>query len=438
MDGIGPVKGTHDIYGKEADRFSYVSVVSESVAELYGYKEIVPPVLEYTDVFNRSTGEGSDIVRKEMYTFLDKGNRSVTLRPEFTAGVMRAIASNKLYAGDLPLKLYYCGPLFRYERPQLGRYRQFNQFGVEAVGQNSAEADAECILLATHIFSMLGFENLTLKVNSIGDADSRARYREALKAYFSERIDDMCEDCHERIKINPMRILDCKVPGDQEIAKGAPKMSAYLSEASEKRFYRTLSILNDFGIDYEKDESLVRGLDYYSEVVFEIHAKSPSGKDYGALCGGGHYDGLVKAFGGPDLPGVGFAMGLERVVSVMDESGLFEGMEQGLDLYVMPVGENALDEAFALTEQVRALGYSAETPLEPLKMGAMFKKATRRGAKYALILGEDELERGVVKMKNLQTEEQKEISLEDLEKELDGAFGEDEGHEEGSCHHGED
>lgn len=420
------VKGTHDIVGQEADEFRYVSDVFKAVSELNGYKEIIPPVLEYTDVFARGAGESSDIVRKEMYTFLDKGERSVTMRPEFTAGVMRAIVGDKLYAtGDFPLKLFYYGPAFRYERPQLGRYRQFNQFGVEAVGQDSARLDAETILLAVQSFMMLGFKNISLKVNSLGDDASRMSYRKALQEYFGKHIDEMCDDCHERLKLNPMRILDCKVEHDQDIAKNAPKMKDYLSEASDKRFYETLSILNDLGVKYEVDESLVRGLDYYSEIVFEVHAKSEDGKDYGALCGGGHYSGLVKEFGGPDLPGVGFAAGVDRVVSLMEDEKLFDGLAEGLDIYVMPIGNEVLDDVFNLTEQIRSLGYSAEMPLEGGKMGALFKKALARKAKFALIVGSDEISKGVAQLKDLAKQSQKEISLAKLEEELDNAFGED-------------
>jgi histidyl-tRNA synthetase len=432
---LSPVKGTHDVIGREADEFRYIENVLKATAELYAYKEIVPPVLEYTEVFARGTGGSSDIVRKEMYTFLDKGDRSVTLRPEFTAGVIRAIVSDKLYATEeMPLKLYYCGPAFRYERPQLGRYRQFNQFGVESVGLDSARADAESIILAMQALYMLGFTKLSLLVNSIGDEASRSGYRTALKAYFQGHIDEMCSDCKERLALNPMRILDCKVPADQEIAKGAPKIKDYLSEASEKRYYETLSILNDLGVEYTKDDSLVRGLDYYSEVVYEIHAVAPDGTDYGALCGGGHYGGLVKELGGPDLAGVGFAMGLERIHALMSDLKLFENLPNGIDLYVMPVGEESLDDVFQITENCRMLGYSAETPLSALKMGAMFKKAEKLGAKFALIIGEDEISKGIAQLKNLATKEQKEIKLAALGDELDKAFApldkEAEGHED--------
>ena len=423
------VKGTHDILLDEASGYAYIEKVFAAVCELFGYRDFRTPVLEYTEVFNRSTGEGSDVVRKEMYTFLDKGDRSVTMRPEFTAGVARAIVEHKLYATeDLPLKAYYYGPVFRYERPQLGRYRQFHQAGVECIGVNSARFDAETIALAMEILGMLGFTGLHLKINTLGDEASRNAYREALKEYFGKHIDEMCEDCHDRLRLNPMRILDCKVEHDQEIAKNAPKMKDYLSEESEKRFYTTLSILNSLDIEYEVDDSLVRGLDYYGEVVFEVHAVSKTGKDYGALLGGGHYDGLLSALGGPEMAGVGFAFGLERIYSVMKDDGLLNDLETGIDVYVMPVGEEVLDDVFVLTTNIRNLGYSAYTPMAAGKLGSQFKKAVKRGAKYALIIGSEELEKGVAPLKNLATQEQKEIKLDNLAEELDAIFGIEEEH----------
>lgn len=407
------VKGTKDIYKEEAEAYSYVESVFSSIASLYGYHEYRTPVLEYTEVFQRSTGESSDIVRKEMYTFLDKGNRSVTLRPEFTAGIARSILENKLYASeDLPLKVFYYGPAFRYERPQLGRYRQFNQAGVECIGVNSAEFDAETIALATSILNALGFKQLKVKINSLGDEASRNAYREALKHYFGAHIDSMCEDCKQRLQLNPLRILDCKVPEDQEIVKGAPKMGDYLSEESKARFNKTLSILDDLGVDYEIDDGLVRGLDYYSEVVFEVAS------EYGALVGGGHYDGLLKSLGGPDLSGVGFAFGEDRLVSVMKDNNLLLNSKHGLDVYVMPIGEENVNKAMMLSEEIRHYGYAAESPLNGGKLGSFFKKAIRRGAKFALIIGGDELAQGIAQLKNLESQEQVSIKLNELEKEL--------------------
>lgn len=426
-----PVKGTHDLFGDEIIGMQYITDVLSSTAELYAYKPITTPVLEYTDVFSRGTGGSSDVVRKEMYTFLDKGERSVTMRPEFTAGIVRSVVSNKMYAdiGNLPLKFYYHGPLFRYERPQLGRYRQFHQFGVEEIGFDSPRADAECIIMAMQSLYMLGFKKLSLKINTIGDDETRTNYRNALKTYFADKIDGMCADCHERLELNPLRILDCKVPEDQEIAKNAPKIKDFLSEASEKRFYTTLSIINDLGIEYELDDSLVRGLDYYSEVVFEIHAISDAGVDYGAICGGGHYGGLVKQLGGPDLAGVGYAMGVERVYNLAKDNGLLNDLDTGIDLYMIPIGDDVLDDVFNITEEIRALGFTVDNPLTSVKLSSAFKKAEKKGAKFALIIGSEELDKGIANLKNLGTKEQKEIDLNNLEEELDAAFDEIECHE---------
>ena len=419
------VKGTHDIFGEEGKGYAYIQTLFKAVAELYGYRPIETPVLEYTEVFQRSTGGSSDVVRKEMYTFLDKGNRSVTLRPEGTAGVVRSIVEHKLTATeDMPLKVYYAGPVFRYERPQLGRYRQFLQAGIEAVGMDSPRLDAEAICLAMQVLSMLGFENLKIKVNTLGDAQSRAAYATSLREYFSSKIDSMCDDCKQRLTLNPMRILDCKIPEDHEIALGAPKMREFLTEEAETRFYQTLSLLAERGIDYEIDDGLVRGLDYYGQIVFEVHAVSPSGKDYGALLGGGHYDGMLQEFGGPkDFDhGVGFAMGVERIYALMKELGLLEGVDPGLDLYLIPLGEEVIDDCFSLVQDIRALGFSIEMPYKSGKIAAMFKKAERKGAKFALIVGKDELDKGVIQIKNLATHEQIEASLEGLDETLDELF----------------
>ena len=428
---IKGVKGTHDLYGDESYCYDYIENIFSIVAELYNYKKIETPCLEYTEVFSRGTGTSSDVVRKEMYTFLDKGDRSVTLRPEGTAGVMRSIVENKLYAtNDLPLKTYYVGPVFRYERPQLGRYRQFYQAGIEAVGIDSSELDAEVVVFAMRVLGMLGFNGLKVKVNTLGDKESRLAYKEALKAYFAPRIESMCDDCKERLKLNPLRILDCKVDADQEIAKGAPKMRDYLSKSSEERFYHTLSILNEVGIEYEIDDSLVRGLDYYGEIVFEVHMLSPTGKDYGALLGGGHYDGLLSSFDGPsDIDhGVGFALGMERIYYLMKEFDLLKDIKQELDIYLMPLGEKAMEYSFSLAEQLRSLGYSIDRPYKMAKLGSYFKKAERSRAKLALIFGDDELEKGIIQIKDLDKKEQKEVSLDNLDKELDELFNEEDHH----------
>ena len=417
MSSINPVKGTHDVIGDEADAYSHIDYVFSGVAESFGYRRIVTPVIEHTEVFDRATGESSDVVRKEMYTFPDKAERSLTLRPEGTAGVMRSIITNKLYATpDMPLKYFYSGTAYRYERPQLGRYREFRQMGVECVGMDSPFVDAETIAMAARVLSSLGFDGLKLKVNTIGDKASRENYKKALREYFANRIDSMCEDCKERLRLNPMRILDCKVPSDQELVKGAPKIRDYLSEASLARYEKTLGLLRSLEIPFEEDDRLVRGLDYYSEIVFEVHCLSPEGNDYGAICGGGHYEGILTNFGGPSEidVGVGFGMGVERVYSLMKEFGLDQGLASGLDIFMMPLGEESLDAAFCLADAIRGLGYSVEVPYKAMKMGALFKRAERKRAKLAVIFGADELAKRVVQVKDLATQTQEEVSIEDL------------------------
>ena len=423
------VKGTKDIFNKEAEMFEYVETVMKSIAATYGFKNMRPPLLEHSEVFSRAVGESSDVVRKEMYTFLDKGGRSLTLRPEFTAGIMRLIVQNKLYATeDLPIKAYYHGPVFRYERPQLGRYRQFNQFGVESVGVNSYFHDVEVILLGYITLLNLGFEGLKLKINTLGDDESRTNYKNALKAFFEDKIANMCEDCKQRYEINPLRILDCKVPADQEIVKSAPKMRDYLSTESQIRFNLVLQELEQSGIEYEVDDTLVRGLDYYSETVFEFHFVSDKGVNYGAIGAGGHYDKLVKEMGGPSLEGVGFSYGIERVVSVMQDNNLFEGIlsDQSLDAYIIPMdplyNTNALDVALAL----RANGYRVEVPYDGGKVASLIKKANRKGARIAIFIGEEEVRSDSLSIKDLKFNKQENIALGDLLTYVDEIFNEHE------------
>ena len=410
------VKGTHDIIGEEANGFAYIENLLKQICELFAYNEVRPPVIEHSELFVRGVGEGSDIVRKEMYTFNDKADRSITLRPEFTAGIMRMIVQNKLLAtNELPYKVYYLGPVFRYERPQLGRYRQFNQFGVEAVGNNSPEIDVETITLAYSILSSLNLENVTITLSTLGDDESRNAYKEALKKYFAAHLDEMCPDCHSRFELNPLRILDCKVPEDQQIVKGAPKMKDYLSAAAKKRFDRVLSLLDDLNIPYQVDDTLVRGLDYYAETVFEFHYVSKTGNDYGAIGAGGHYDKLVKELGGPDAAGVGFSFGIERLYSVLKDDNLLpSGLDNPLELYVMPLGEAAKSLALQVAAELRLSGYRTDICYEDVKLGNMFKRAERKGAQFAIIIGEDEVNKQEVVIKNLKTTEQKSCPLDKL------------------------
>lgn len=432
------VKGTHDVILDEARQYSYIEVLLERCAELYGYKEFRTPTIETTELFLRSVGNSSDIVRKEMYTFDDKGGRSITLRPEVTAGTIRSMVNNKLFANqDFPVKGYYCGPCFRYERPQQGRYRQFNQFGVECVGVIRSERDAEVISLGYNSLMMLGFKNVTLKINSLGDEESRQNYKEALKEYFSKHLDSMCTDCYDRFNLNILRILDCKVDNDRKIIEGAPKIQDYLSESAKKDFETVLSQLDKLGIPYTIDTELVRGLDYYSGVVFEFHYTSKEGKNYGAIGAGGHYNNLVKEIGGPQLEGCGFAMGIERLASVMKDDELFNNLDSFLDVYLMPMGERAISEALSIANDIRMSGYTCEVCLENKNFGQMFKKAERRKALYAVIVGDNELDTRTVVLKDMLAQEQYQIRFEDLIPVLDNLFSED-AHDECGCGHDHD
>ena len=424
---VNNVKGTRDIIGEEANAFNYIENLLKQICELFAYNEVRPPVMEHSELFVRGVGEGSDIVRKEMYTFLDKAERSITLRPEFTAGIMRLIIQNKLLnTCELPVKTYYVGPVFRYERPQLGRYRQFSQFGVEAVGNDSAEIDVETIVLAYTILTSLNLDGVSIKINTLGDEESRQNYKKALKEYFAQYLDQMCPDCHSRYELNPLRILDCKVPEDQKIVAGAPKMKDYLSKNAQERFSKVIKLLQEMDIPYEVDDTLVRGLDYYSETVFEFHYVSSNGNDYGAIGAGGHYDKLVKELGGPDVAGVGFSFGVDRLYSVLrDDELLPDGLDNPIEIYVMPMGDVAKVLAMQTAAALRISGYRTDLCFEEAKLGNMFKRAERKGAKFAIIIGENEVNNQEVIIKNLATTQQTTVAVGDLIEEISQQMGEE-------------
>jgi len=429
---INPVKGTHDIVGDEACTYQEIESILREVAEVYGYDEFRTPIIEHSELFTRSVGESSDIVRKEMYTFLDKGNRSITLRPEVTASVIRAIVNKKLYASqDLPIKAFYLGPTFRYERPQAGRYRQFSQFGVEAVGLDSHLVDVEVIALGYRSLQALGFNSITLKINTLGDDESRTRYREALREYFTSHIHTMCGDCGERLKLNPLRILDCKVAEDQAIIRGAPRIHEFLSEKSKERFNLIINSLDSLGIKFELDESLVRGLDYYSETVFEYHFISSKGKSLGALGAGGHYSNLVEELGGPKFEGIGLSFGVERLAQVLIEEKIMPAWFATVDFYVMPVEDVELEKVYAIAELLRKLGYRTDVAYERKPLKTLFKKAERRNAYFAVIVGKDELAKNALTIKNMQTQEQSTVSIADLEAVAETLFAEVDDQQEG-------
>ena len=436
---VNNVKGTRDIIGEEANAFNYIENLLKQICELFAYNEVRPPVLEHTELFVRGVGESSDVVRKEMYTFLDKAERSVTMRPEFTAGIMRLIVQNKLLnTNELPFKAYYVGPVFRYERPQLGRYRQFSQFGVEAVGNNSPEIDVETIALAYTILTSLGLENVSMRINTLGDDESRENYKKALKAYFAQYLDQMCPDCHSRYELNPLRILDCKVPEDQKIVEGAPKMKDFLSENAKNRFNKVLALLDEMSIPYVVDDTLVRGLDYYSETVYEFHYTSSNGTNYGAIGAGGHYDKLVAEIGGPNASGVGFSFGVDRLYSVLRDDNLLKGrLDNPVEIYVMPMGEIAKPLAMQVATELRVSGYRTDMCFEDVKLGNMFKRAERKGASFAVIIGENEVNNQEVIIKNMATQEQINCPVERLTCKVSELMGDECCDEECQCHHKE-
>ena len=433
---INVIKGCHDVINDEASAYSAIENLFKSVAEVYGYNEFRTPIFEASELFARNQDDSSDMVRKQMYTFEDKGGRSLTLRPELTAGIVRSMINNKLFIEqDFPVKAYYCGEVFRYERPKTGTYRQFEQCGIESLGLDNAYADAETILMAYRFLLMLGFKDITLKINTLGDDESRNNYREALRAYFKPHLENMCPDCLERYKLNPLRILDCKVPSDQEIVKDAPKMSEYLTDSAKARFMQTLDILSEAEVPFVIDDNLVRGLDYYSHVVFEFAYRTKDGRDIGALGGGGHYDKLCSELSGPALAGVGFAFGMERIYTVMKEDNIPLDKRPDFDFYVMPMGENEIQLGFEVCDYLRMLGFRSEVSLEKRSFKSLFKKAQKRNAKFAIIIGENERLNNCVVVKNMETQVQNTVMLSEFGEYLETLF--DDGEHHCHCHDGE-
>jgi histidyl-tRNA synthetase len=408
-------KGTKDIFLQEAEAVEQVEQALISVVKLYGYSSIRTPIFEHTELFTRAVGDSSDIVRKEMYTFLDKGDRSLTLRPELTAGVIRSIVEHKLdVTQDLPLKLYYLGPAFRYERPQLGRFRQFHQFGVENVGITTPLSVAETISLGATTFGMLGLENVRVSINSLGDDASRLNYRDALKTYYESHLDHVCEDCKARFQTNPLRMLDCKVKDDQALAKNAPKISSYLSEGSKTYFGLIKDALTALNVNFVEDDQLVRGLDYYAECVFEYHLISDKGNDYGALGAGGQYNKLVEELGGQSLKSVGFGLGIERILAVLTDSGRLDNVKNFVDIYIISMEEKTDLYALKLSHNFRHTNFRTELNLEHRSMKSSVKAALRKDAVYAVIIGEQEMLTNMVTIKNLQTQEQQLVPVQEV------------------------
>ncbi len=435
MATINSPKGTHDLIGDEALAYNYMIDICSEVASYYGYTPLATPIFEANELFARGVGDATDIVRKEMYIFEDKGKRIMALRPEGTAGVVRSVIANKLYAtNDLPLRYFYSGPMFRYERPQLGRYRQFHQFGVESIGGATIYDDLEVILLAIHTLQALGFENITTKINSLSSGETRETYKAALKAYYKPHLPQMCADCQVRYEQNPLRMLDCKVESDMILAKSAPKISDFLTAKDEEDLTFVKEALLGFGIETEIDYSLVRGLDYYSGIIFEFAYIPSSKKDYGAIGGGGRYDKLVSMIGGPDLEGIGFAFGLERLYHILKEEGKLDHVKAQDDLMIISVGEEARNDAFALLTSLRTHGVRAIMNFTDKSFKSLFKIAEGRGAKYALILGADEVANENVTVRDLAAQTQVSIPYNEITKYMLDTLGFNHAHHhDGDC-----
>ena len=412
-------KGTYDVIGIDAKKRKYVCEVIDAICEKYNYNYIETPIFENSELFHRSVGESSDIVTKETYDFKDRGDRSITLRPEGTAGVIRSFIENKMY-GNLtePVKVYYNGPMFRYERPQSGRTRQFTQFGFELIGTDDAASDAEVISLAYNTYKLLGID-VKVMINSLGDNDSRNNYREALVNYFTPNIDKLCEDCKERLKKNPLRILDCKVDKDSDILKNAPKTIDYLNNDSKERFDKLQEYLDLMEIEYEVNTSIVRGLDYYNHTVFEIVGDIKEFGSQNVLGGGGRYNGLVSELDGPDTPAIGFAMGLDRTILAMEALGVNFKIKTDIDIFIMYGNDEEKDTAVYLLQDLRMNGFITEIDYMNKSFKNQFKSADRFNAKYIIILNNENLKDYKVNVKDNTTKEEELVKINDLVDYLD-------------------
>lgn len=404
-------RGTQDVLPAESDKWQYVERTALAIARDYGYREMRTPVFEHTELFLRGVGETTDVVQKEMYTFTDKGGRSITLRPEGTAGAARCLLEHGLQNGPLPQKVAYLTSCYRYEKPQAGRLREFHQFGAECFGAAEPQADAELIALARTVLQTLGVTGVSLHLNSIGCPTCRAEYHKALKAYFSARREELCQTCQERLERNPMRILDCKSPVCSEIAAGAPVMLDYLCADCAAHFGEVRACLTAAEIPFELDTGIVRGLDYYTRTVFEFVSDALGAQ--AVVCGGGRYDGLVEELGGPHLPSLGFAIGLERLLMIMEAKGAALPESPRCEVYFAPMGKEAVRACFALVTRLREGGVAAECDLTGRGLKAQMKYADKLGARYTVVVGDNELSSQRAVLKDMADGKTEEIALDD-------------------------
>ena len=413
-------KGTYDVFGKKGENLTYLRDLIQTLMEKYNYEYMRTPVFESSELFHRGVGETTDIVSKETYDFVDRGNRNMTLRPEGTAGIARSFIENKMYGNpNQPVKAWYYGQMYRYERPQAGRYRELTQFGVEVFGSSDPITDAEVISIPVNLYRLLGLKGIKVNINTLGDTESRLKYREALLEYFKPHLDSLCEDCKNRYETNPLRILDCKVDRELDIMKNAPKISDYLNEKSINHFNKVKEYLEAMEIPYEVDENLVRGLDYYTHTVFEIEAQVEGFGSQNVLCGGGRYDSLVTNIGGPEVCGVGFATGIERLLTALEYENVLPTEEKSVDAYIIPMDEESKKLGLRLTNILRMSGFSTDVDLIGRNIKGNFKQADRLNAKYVIIIGEEELKTNILTVKNNNTKEEYKINAEEIVEFLD-------------------
>lgn len=407
-------KGTYDVYGNKGKTILEIENILKSLMEKYNYEYVRTPLFEASELFHRGVGDTTDIVTKETYDFLDRGNRNMTLRPEGTAGIVRSYVENKMYGEAIqPIKTWYYGPMYRYERPQSGRFREFYQFGVETFGSDSPLMDAEVISVAVNLYKLLGLKGIKVNINSLGDTESRNNYRDALKEYFKPYLDELCDDCKARFEKNPLRIIDCKYDANLDIIKNAPRIIDYLNDISKKHFEEVQKYLTAMSIEYVVNPNVVRGLDYYTHTVFEVEASIEGFGSQNVLCGGGRYNGLVETIGGPATPGVGFALGMERLLTALEFENINLIDNNGLDIYVIPMNDSK-EYSIYITNLLRMNGFNVDIDSMDRKIANNFKQSDRLNTKYIIIIGEDEANTKTLTIKNNNTKEEYKISEDDL------------------------
>lgn len=414
-------RGTNDILPDKVGAWNYVEGKIRSLCARYGYEEIRTPMFEHTELFHRGIGEGTDVVDKEMYTFTDRGGRSITLRPENTASAVRAYLQNKLYGDASLVKLFYIGSMFRYDRPQAGRMREFHQFGIEALGEENPAVDAEVILVAMDFLRSLGLKDLSLSLNSVGCPKCRPVYRKVLQDFFRDKLGELCDDCKDRFERSPLRILDCKADADKPFMQDAPKITDCLCDECRDHFEKVQAYLREAGVSFTLDPRLVRGLDYYTKTAFEIKY-APLGAQ-SAVAGGGRYDGLIEEIGGKPTPAVGFATGLERVLLALEKQGLLPAAEKASDVFVVALGEAVQAPAFRLLEACRRAGLKANMDYAGRSMKAQMKQANKAQARFALILGEEEVKESCAQLKDMAKSEQQKVPFDKMIEKLKELLG---------------